>query len=309
MILTLTVNPALDIYTQTPELFPGEKLRCKSASRDPGGGGVNVSRVIKRLGGSSTALYTKGGHTGLLFQRLLEQEGIIQDIVEIRGETRQNFAVTETISGDLFRFGFPGPEISGPEADQILDALDKHRPSYLVASGSLAPGLPPDYYAQVARRAKRNSARFVLDTSGKAFAPALEEGVFLLKPNQKELEDLTGNKTNDDDEIPELLLDVLDSYKVDVLVLSRGAKGAILATKKQVEHFKAPVVEHLSSVGAGDSMVAGIVHALSGGSTLDKAVRYGISCGSATIKSPGTELLQKKHVDRLYEQLLEMKDI
>ena len=305
MIVTLTVNPALDVYTRTAHLEPDIKMRCEKASRDPGGGGVNVSRVIKRLGGNSTAVYTKGGFTGDLFENLLKAENIDQDVVLIEDEVRQNFAVTETTSGKLFRFGFPGPQITDKEARKILQKIKSYNNAdYLVGSGSLAPGLPAQFYAEAAAIAKKNKCRFVLDTSGKAYSGVLEEGAYLLKPNINELEDLVGEKANDDKEREALLLDVLDKYKVEVLVLSLGSKGALLATKNRVQHYPAPKVEHVSSIGAGDSMVAGMVYSLSCGEAVDKAVLYGISCGSATIKSPGTELLRKKDVDELYQKLL-----
>ena len=306
MIVTLTVNPALDVYTTTAHLEPDIKMRCAKATRDPGGGGVNVSRVIKRLGGSSTAIYTRGGFTGDFFEKLLDAEQIDQDVISIKDEIRQNFAITETTSGKLFRFGFPGPHISNLEKNKIFQKIDLYdKADYLVGSGSLPPGLPDNFYAKVAAKARKNSTRFILDTSGKAYKGVLDEGVFLLKPNLNELEDLVGQKANDDKEREALLLDVLDKYKVEVLVLSQGAKGALLTTKNKVQHFPAPQVEHISSIGAGDSMVAGMVHALSIGEPVEKAVLFGISCGSATIKSPGTELLQKKDVDELYQKLLQ----
>lgn len=305
MIITLTVNPALDVYTTTPNLEPDIKMRCEKASRDPGGGGVNVSRVIKRLGGNSTAIYTKGGHTGDLFEKLLKAEKIEQDVVCIKDEIRQNFAVTETTSGRLFRFGFPGPQIKDSERKKILQKIESYSAAdYLVGSGSLAPGLPDNFYAEVAAVARKNNSKFVLDTSGKAYSGVLEEGVYLLKPNMNELEDLVGVKATDEKERESLLLEVLNKFKVEVLVLSLGPEGALLATKNTVKHFPAPRVEHISSIGAGDSMVAGMVHALSIGKSVEKAVLFGISCGSATIKSPGTELLQKKDVDELYQKLL-----
>ena len=305
MIITLTVNPALDVYTTTANLEPDIKMRCEKAKRDPGGGGVNVSRVIKRLGGNSTAIYNKGGFTGDIFAKLLDAEQIDQDVISIKEEIRQNFAATETTSGKLFRFGFPGPQISDLERQKILEKIKLHdKADYLVGSGSLPPGLPDNFYAEVAATAKKNNTRFVLDTSGKAYSGVLEEGVFLLKPNINELEDLVGEKAADDREREALLLDVLNKSRVEVLVLSLGPQGALLATKNKVQHFPAPQVEHISSIGAGDSMVAGMVHALSIGKSVEKAVLYGISCGSATIKSPGTELLQKKDVDELYQRLL-----
>lgn len=305
MILTLTANPALDLYTTTNHLEPSIKMRCKKAKIDPGGGGVNVSRVIKRLGGNSTAIYAKGGFTGDIFEELLQKEGIDQDPVAIKNGLRQNFAVTEDSTGNLFRFGFPGPFIEEKEYLELLGRIGKYpNMQFLVGSGSLPPGVPHDFYARVAAKAKKEGAKFILDTSGKAYQGVLEEGVFLLKPNMDELEDLVGQKADDENARKQLLLEILNKYNVEILVLSLGPDGALLAYRNEVKHFPAPSVEHVSSIGAGDSMVAGMVFSLSQGQSVEKSVLYGISCGSATIKSPGTELLQKKDVEALYSQLL-----
>mgnify|MGYP000602896922 CR=1 FL=1 len=305
MILTLTVNPALDIYSRVDKVLPDEKLRCEKPKTDPGGGGVNVSRVIKRLGGESTAVYTRGGYTGEIYKKLLEEEGITQDTVEIANGLRQNFAVTDIASGELYRFGFPGPEVSEIEYEDVLRKLNLYTKSqFWVASGSLPPGIPDNFYSRVAAKARENGVKFILDTSGKAYTGILEEGAYLLKPNMNELEDLVGRKARDEDEQKELLLEVLAKYPIEIIVLSLGAKGALLATAGKVKHFPAPSVEHVSSIGAGDSMVAGIVHSLSQNKDVEKAILYGLSCGSATIKSPGTELLQKEDVESLYTNLL-----
>ena len=309
MIISLTANPALDIYSETESLEPNEKLRCNKPLIDPGGGGVNVSRVIKRLGGESTAVYTRGGHTGKLFADLLLKEGVTEDPVPVKSDLRQNFAITETSTGNLFRFGFPGSELEAEEYEALLKKVDRcQRGSFLVASGSLPPGAPSDFYAKAAARANKCGLKFILDTSGKSYQGVLEEGAFLLKPNRRELRALTGESTNDEEEQKELLLELQKKYNVQHIVLSLGADGALLSSGGQVTHFPAPQVEHVSSIGAGDSMVAGMVYKLSMGEPIDKAVLFGLACGSATIKSPGTELLQAKDVKMLYEQLLKRQD-
>ena len=304
MIITLTANPALDIYSTTEKFEPNEKLRCEKPIIDPGGGGINVSRVIKRLGGESTAVYTRGGHTGKLFSDLLKKEGVKEDPVEIKNDLRQNFAITETSTGNLYRFGFPGAELEQNEYEALLKKVDTcEKGTFLVASGSLPPGAPSDFYARAAERANKCGLHFVLDTSGKSYKGVLEQGVFLLKPNKKELKDITGEAAESLEQQKNLLLKILEDYPVKIIVLSLGAEGALLATDGQVKHFPAPRVEHVSSIGAGDSMVAGMVYSLSLGQPVEEAVLLGLACGSATIKSPGTELLKKKDVDDLYQQL------
>ena len=307
-IITLTVNPALDTYTTIDHLAPNKKLRCQPPMIDPGGGGVNVTRVIHRLGGNSTAIYTRGGHTGKIYSDLLDKEGIDQDPVEIKQDLRENFAVTETSTGNLFRFGLPGPVLEKSEYKSILDKIENiSNAEFLVASGSLCPEAPVDFFAQVAKKAKKNNLKFILDTSGKNFSEILKVGAFLLKPNNEELEDLTGKKATNQKEQKKLLLEILNNYPVEVIVLSLGAKGAILATGNKAVHFPALKVFAKSSIGAGDSMVAGIVYNLSLGKSLEEAVLYGLACGSATLKSPGTELLTKRDADLIYQTLVSEK--
>lgn len=168
MILTLTMNPALDIYSRVEKIVPTEKMRCEQASVDPGGGGINVARVIKRLGGDAIAVYSCGGYTGDIFQSLLSAEAVKQEPVKMQNSIRENFAVTELSSGKLFRFGFPGPALQPAEADAILQKIADHKQAdFLVASGSLPPGVPDNFYARVAEVAKKHDIKFILDTSGK----------------------------------------------------------------------------------------------------------------------------------------------
>lgn len=304
-ILTVTVNPALDIYSRVEKVEPDKKMRCESPKMDPGGGGVNVARVITRLGGSTKALYTRGGHTGRIYSDLLDEESVNQDPLDIKKSMRQNLAVNETDGGDLYRFGFPGAELEENEYDSFLEKIKSEKDAeFIVASGSLPPGAPEDYYAQIAEIASDNNQKFVLDTSGKALTAILEKGAFLLKPNREELEDLTGEKAENREEQKRLLKKVLEKYPVENIVLSLGAEGAILATTEKAEHLPAPKVDAESSIGAGDSMVAGIVCSLSQGNDIRKAVMYGLACGSATIKSPGTELLKKEDAEELYKKML-----
>lgn len=309
-IITLTVNPALDVYTTTEKLVPEKKLKCTSATKDPGGGGVNVSRVLKRLGTEAKTIYTRGGYTGEIFGQLLNDEGIDQDPLEINNDLRQNFAVSEKSTGNLFRFGFPGAVMEEREYNALLEKLkETNGAEYLVASGSLPPGAPKDLYTRVAAIAKEKNLKFIVDTSGEALCDILKEGAYLIKPNSEELQDLAGKTADDIEGQKQLLKEVLEKYNVEVIVLSLGPKGAILATKDQLKHFPAPQVEFISSIGAGDSMVAGIVCSLSRGNSIEDAVIFGLACGSATIKSPGTELLTKEDVEKLYSELIaEVRD-
>ena len=188
-ILTLTVNPALDVSTATEQVISGHKLRCGASRLDPGGGGVNVSRVVQRLGGRTLAVYTAGGPTGEAYRRLIEAERVPTLAVPIQGSTREDFTVDETTTGKQFRFVLQGPELSEPEWRLCLALVADSMPvgGYVVASGSLPPGVPDDFYARVARLARRHDARCIVDASGPALSEALAEGVFLVKPSRREL--------------------------------------------------------------------------------------------------------------------------
>jgi 6-phosphofructokinase 2 len=199
----------------------------------------------------------------------------------------------------------PGAKLNENEYQKILQKIDAIEDAeFLVASGSLPPEAPEDFYVKVAGKAKRKGLKFVLDTSGKALPAILKEGAYLLKPSIDELEDLTETATGNEAEQKALLLEVLNQYKVEIIVLSLGAKGALLAHGNSVEYFPAVEVEARSSIGAGDSMVAGIVFSLSLGKTLREALLFGSACGAATLKTPGTQLLHKEDAERIFKKLM-----
>ncbi|MDT0645835.1 1-phosphofructokinase family hexose kinase [Zunongwangia sp. F260] len=305
-ILTLTVNPALDIYTTVEKVEPEVKMRSESPKKDPGGGGINISRVLQRMGTETKALYASGGFTGNFFSQLLDEEHIDHEPFKVKNDMRQNFGVFENSTGELYRFGFPGAEMEESEANTLLEKLEKNLgdSEFLVASGSLPPGVGTDFYAKVAKIAQERNVKFILDTSGKALAEGLKQGAYLVKPNLDELQDLTGQKAETHEQRKQMLKKILEDYPVEVVVHSLGPDGAFLAKKNEIKHFPAPKVKINSSIGAGDSMVAGIVYSLANNKSLEEAVLFGLACGSATLISPGTELLKKEDAERLYDELL-----
>ena len=198
-IVTITPNPAVDLSTAVDRIMPVAKLRAQSQRRDPGGGGINVARVIRRLGGDARAIYPVGGAIGKLLRQLLDQEGVASHTWTIEGETRENFFVDEISAGKQYRFILPGPrfhEFEWKECLKLVSALEPV-PRFLVASGSLPDGVPDDFFAQVARLAKQRGGRVALDTSGPALAAAAAEGVDLIKPNLREMRELTGSEPSD----------------------------------------------------------------------------------------------------------------
>lgn len=304
-ILTITINPAVDCSTNIEKLIPEQKLQCAQPKYEPGGGGINVSRGLKRLGSASTALFPKGGFTGDLLISLLKKEKISYEPIDTRNDTRQNFIVVESSSNQQFRFGMPGTTISPQDTQLILTAIEKlsGKMDYIVASGSLPPGANSDFYAKISRIAKKTGNRFIADTSGEALSQVAEEGAYLLKPNLRELSLLSEKETLDDTLIDEAARVLIGKGKCEVIVVSMGAQGAYLVTNTIAEQVHAPTVRKLSTVGAGDSMVAGMVHSLSNGKSLQEMVRMGIACGTAATMNPGTELFKMDDAEKLYKWL------
>ena len=159
-IVTLTVNPCIDESAAVDQIVPDRKLRCGPPRYEPGGGGINVARAIRKLGGEALAIYPAGGAAGELLRALLTQEGVAQRPLSISGWTRENFNVREETTGRQLRFVLPGPELSAADRERVFDAVARLDPfpAYLVASGSLPPGVPPDFLARVARLVRERGA-------------------------------------------------------------------------------------------------------------------------------------------------------
>lgn len=305
-IVTLTMNPALDIATATDSVMPDHKLRCGEPRYDPGGGGINIARAVHRLGGDASAVFPVGGLSGEMLCRLLHAEGVPHVPVPIAGLTRENLAVVERQSGKEYRFVLPGPLLGTHDQERCLDALMMHHggAAYLVASGSLPPGVPAEFYARVRELAASCGARFVLDSSGPALAGAAC-GSFLIKASLRELEELTGDTIRSGAAQEKAASEMVAQGRAEIFVVSLGAQGALLATAQGVWRFPAVPVQALSSVGAGDSMVAGIVLSLTRGSNLIEAVKFGTAAGAATLLRLGTELCHREDAERLYRATAE----
>jgi 6-phosphofructokinase 2 len=304
-IVTLTVNPAVDKSSRLERVVPDRKLRCEKPRFEPGGGGLNVSRAVKKLGGESTTVYTVGGPPGDLLRHLLEKESLECRAVEIAEWTRQNLMVYESASGNQFRFGMPGPQLAESEWQHCLDVvagLDPV-PEYLVASGSLPPGVPTDFYARVAQICSQNTVRLIVDTSGAPLAAALEAGVYLVKPNMNELADIAGCEISDESHQEECTREVISRGRSEAVMLTLGSAGALLAWENGLQRLRAPSVNIQSKVGAGDSTVAGLVLALTRGMDLPEAARFGIAAGAAAVMTPGSELCRREDAERLYRKI------
>lgn len=301
-VITITFNPAIDKSTSVAALIPEKKLVCASPLYEPGGGGVNVARAIKKLGGQAVAIYLSGGCSGELFRELLGKESVETIEVAAQESIRENFIVFETSTSQQYRFGMPGPFIQETEWKACLAAIEKIQGAeYIVASGSLSPGIPTDIFARIAVICRRKKIKLVVDTSGEALKQAVAEGVFLIKPNLGELAYLAGKEELNIEQVDDMARAVMDNGKCEAVVVSMGGAGAMLVTKDMAQQIVPPAVKRKSTVGAGDSMVAGIVLSLSKGKNLVDAVQYGVACGTAATMNPGTELCRKEDAEHLYK--------
>ncbi len=294
------------IATSTERVEPAHKLRCAEPRYDPGGGGINVARAVHALGGDAAAIFPIGGPAGEMIRHLLAEEGVAHHPIAIAGFTRESLAVEERQTGNQFRFILPGPEISDNDQERCLDQLALLAPDadYLVASGSLPLGVPDDFYARVTALAKSLGKRMVLDTSGAALKNA-GSGIYLLKPSLRELQDLVGREIHTEHDQVRAASDVIAQGRSEIVVLSLGQEGALLATAEGSERFAALQVEAKSTVGAGDSMLAGIVLGLSRALPVPEAVRLGMAAGAAALLGSGTQLCRQADVERLYRSISE----
>ncbi len=304
-ILTVTVNPALDKSTSIERVVPEHKLRCRNPVCEPGGGGINVSRAIRKLGGHSIALFTHGGSAGEMLISLLQNEAITQRTVTIGEWTRESFAVLEESTGLQYRFNVEGPVLRETEWNKIIEVVRQEypRPDYIVASGLLPPGVPSVFYAQLCQIGRDLGARVIIDTSGEALLRALEGHPFMIKPNLRELGTIVGRELKTVSEQHRAAMEIVSREQSDIVVASLGEEGSLLATRKGLQRMKAPEVPVLSKIGAGDSMVAGIVVALASGRTLTDAVRYGTAAGTAAVMTPGSSLCNLDDTERLFPQV------
>lgn len=304
-IVTLTINPAIDIFVNVARVEPTRKLRCSAPKRDPGGGGINVARVAHRLGRSVAAIYPTGGAIGKLLHRLVQREGIDSLVTPSHVETRENFTAYEKSTGEQYRFVLPGSALHRAEWEAVLDKLTTlpEKPLYVVASGSVPPGVPEDFFAQVARRAKALGAKIVIDTSGPALAAVLDEGVTLIKPNLVELIEFVAAPLDREAERIAACRALAADGRAEMVALTLGDDGALLVTADRAWRAQPMNIDVVSSVGAGDSFVGGMVAALAAGNELDQAFRVAVAAASAAVLSPGTELCHEEDVKRLLPQV------
>jgi 6-phosphofructokinase 2 len=302
-VLTLTMNPAVDLCWEIGHLADSGKNRARVRSVAAGGGGINVARGVARWGGRATAVHTAGQEVGGHLNRLLDQEGIDHIAVEIEGETRESLVLFETESRHSHHIVPPGPYLNNVEGRRCLEVLEQAFGTcpYVVASGSLPGGLPADFYVAVARRVKEAGRRLVLDTSGPALREALTEGVFLLRCNRTEAAALIGRAVRSFDDARAVNEQLLASGAAEITVIALGELGALCSTRRGHTELHAPPLpgEPISDAGAGDGMVAALTARLTAGDDPVSACALGVAVAAASVLTPGTEPFDRELAESL----------
>jgi 6-phosphofructokinase 2 len=307
-IVTLTPNPAVDMGGTAAEVRPTHKIRMFDEKLDPGGGGINVARVVHALGGEALALIMTGSVTGRLIEELLDEAGVQWQRLPIAGRTRISLNVHDQKSDLEYRFVSEGPTITADEWGGALDVLRTVDAAWIVASGSLPPGVPPTFYAQAAAIAAQRGQKFVLDTSGPALRATIGHGVELLKLSLSELEQLTGRQLADPQEQETEVAALIRAGAARMISVSLGREGAFLASDEGLHRMPALAVKERSSVGAGDSFLAGLVLGLAKNLSPPEALALGTAAGAAAVMTYGTAHLRKADVDELYRRLHEERE-
>ncbi len=305
-IVTLTLNPALDLSTHTAHVEPGPKMRCAAPQVDPGGGGVNVSRAIRTLGGKSLAVLALGGATGKRLGDLLDHEGITTCRFELGDETRSSLAVTENETGDQYRFVLPGPVWSAEQENDFLALVARllRAGQTLVLSGSMPDGVGTDFPARLGDLGASIGARLAVDVSGPAQRALADDphGVWLLRMDGSEARELSGRPLATAQESADFAQELVARDVAEIVAIGRGADGSVLASKRGRWHCRCDVSDVRSKVGAGDSFTAALVLAFVNGEDEAEALRHGVASASAAVLTEATELCHADDVNRLLGQ-------
>ncbi len=299
-IVTITLNPAIDGAAEADRIHPIHKIRTSNERYYPGGGGVNVARVLTELGAPALPVCLAGGAMGGLLEELLHGSGCPPLLVPFAGATRVSHTVFERETGLEYRFVPEGPMATAEDAARMLAAVEALDFDWLVVSGSLPRGLPEIAYAPFAALAAARGARFVLDTSGPALAATLAVApAYLIKPSHGEFRMLTGEALDSDAEIAGAAARMRAGGRFELAAITLGRDGAVLAYPGGVMHRRPPDLPVASATGAGDSFLGGMVFALAEGASPEEAFAFGMAAGAAAVLTPGTELCRKADVHRI----------
>jgi len=304
MILTVTLNPALDLNLETPRIEADRVLRAASSRMDAGGKGVNVSRAIHENGGETRALILVGGDMGRVFERMARRHGFPVVAVRGAGETRINVVVAQGDHASHIKVNQAGPTLAAGEWERSLRAFSRalRGASYAVLSGSLPPAAPVDGYARMIARARRAGVRVVLDADREALRRGIEARPWAVKPNRAELEEYAGRALKSPRDVVSAARAILERG-VELVVASDGPRATYAVTSGGVWRAHPPRIRARGVVGAGDSLVAGLVAGLDAGKSLPEALRQGVAWGAATALAPDTQLCRREDAEAMAEKV------
>tara|TARA_R110002096_G_scaffold1077_1_gene5817 strand:+ start:9895 stop:10821 length:927 start_codon:yes stop_codon:yes gene_type:complete len=306
-IVTLTINPSLDKSAKIDQLIPEQKLKCHDIQFQAGGGGVNISRVLHTLGVKNNCVFTCGGDTGDTLKGLLEDEKLEITPIPVEHWTRENLAIVDTKTDLQYRFGMPGKGISATTIKDIKITINKlvTDDSILIISGSIPDSMSPDFYVELIDNLTAKNVKLIIDTSGAALKASLKKPVFLMKPNQSELAQLAGKDFLTKTEQEAFVMELITSKRAQYVIVSLGARGAFLASEQGIFYQSTPSIKVKSTIGAGDSMVAGMVCAIAKGYSSKDILKWGVVCGVATTMTDGTNLASKENIHKVLELMEE----
>lgn len=305
-ILTVTMNPALDLATGTESVVPGPKLRCDEPRVDPGGGGINVSRLVQRLGGETSAIVALGGANGQRLRDAMEREGLSVRVIPVEGETRLSLGVMDRSTGTQFRFVLPGPDLTVEDGERVLRALSEESASgdFVVMSGSLPAQLAAGFPRALARACGPMGTRLVIDTSGEALSdlvrtPDPDTRPEVLRIDHLEAEEAGGRPMPQLADTARFAAEAVARGAARYVVVGRDSEGNLLASAEGIWFVRPPKVEVVSATGAGDSFLAAMTWALSIGTPPEEALRWGTAAAAAAVTTPATDLCQPEMIETL----------
>lgn len=306
LVVTFTMNPAVDLFGETTEIFADSKTRCVQTALIPGGGGINVARNMRRMGSETLAIFPAGGPNGQYLTQLLESEGQQVAAIPIQAHTRQNFAITDTSEKLMHHFVFPGPKLTRAEVDACKAKLSATSQNMLVLSGSLPDDINPSFYAEVTAEVAQRGCKVLLDTSGKALSETLFHGAYLAKLNRKEFASLGYDEYASLAELKAQMQDLVARGAVDVLIVTLTLGGAVLVSKDgDCWYISAPEAHIVSHVGAGDAFMSALAHQLNQGAPLKQAFRYGVTAAYVTVQCVGNQLEDFAWLERALDEVQE----
>ena len=304
-IVSITFSPTIDKSVSILRMLPETKMKCSNLELYPGGGGINIARVLTRFRADITALFPANNLSHSFFKNILATENVKNIIVECQSEPRESIEIYETVSGKQFRLVMPKSSLTANEWEELLKILAEiERIDYLVVSGSFPSNSPTNIFERLNHFAQSKKAKLIVDTSGESLKMAIQEPLYLIKPNLEEFGYLIGNNQLKIGDLKEASKTFLEHSKCELLIISLGKKGAILCSKTETHHIKAPKVIVKSTVGAGDSMLAGVLYGLSLDKGLRECLEYGIAFGTATTMQNGTALCVPKDVEELLPRIM-----